>query len=375
MADILSEYVAGLSSLLAPPPETVRGVAAAAPPSYDANQLELAQQMLFQSVALQDELVGRWEVAEDAHDRSVAEVQLLGAAAADLAVAERLARSASDEAAASEAPFRGATTGGNEALIMRALNEPEKLLKPARISAYRARGREARQLQAATWECLQFVRNETVDATKDALANLLVMDLAVLKEAAEIVGDDLSKRISGLAAGLMKMAVAYVLSASDKVRTLIGPENEEKVKQAAFDFIDRLQEEEYIGKGVDKFLNTGGIYEESKVWIQAYDGGNAVLTSAAEDIAALQGSFRGRIKIADVVIKGLAVAKLLPPLNTPPWGPLGIAAAYLGVIGYVLYSAHDHVDSDRYPFFDRVQGVRGTLIADLGLSGSAGASD
>ncbi len=71
------------------------------------------------------------------------------------------------------------------------------------------------------------------------------------------------------------------------------------------------------------------------------------------------------MRIADVVIKGLSVARLFSPLAALPWGPLGMASAYLSVVGYVLYSAHDHVDSDKYAFFDRVQGVRGTLVTEL----------
>ena len=82
----------------------------------------------------------------------------------------------------------------------------------------------------------------------------------------------------------------------------------------------------------------------------------------------LQGSFRGRIRVADIVIKGLSVVRLFSPLAKFPWGPLGMASAYLSVTGYILHSAHDHVDSDHYAFFDRVQGVRGTLISELDIS-------
>jgi len=51
---------------------------------------------------------------------------------------------------------------------------------------------------------------------------------------------------------------------------------------------------------------------------------------------------------------------------------LGMASAYLSVTGYILYSAHDHVDSDQYAFFDRVQGVRSTLVSELNISESGG---
>lgn len=171
--------------------------------------------------------------------------------------------------------------------------------------------------------------------------------------------------IDHVATGLMKTALDYVLVAAAKIRALLGPDAVQRAKEAVLDFIIDLQEYELVSRVVDRFLDTDAIYEEGKGWIQAYDGSEKTLKATAKLIGALQGSFRGRVLVADVVIKGLSVARLLSPLAAPPWGPLGVASAYLTVVGYVLYSAHDHVDSDSFAFFDRVQGVRGTLMAEL----------
>jgi len=64
------------------------------------------------------------------------------------------------------------------------------------------------------------------------------------------------------------------------------------------------------------------------------------------------------VSVADKIISALALAKLVPPLLTPV-GRLGVAAAYLGVIAYLVGSGFDHVDSDRLKLLDRVEGVRG----------------
>lgn len=368
MADVnaLNAYLAGLEAVLPPPTGVVsmRDREAARPLSpYESGQLEQLQQFLQQSQALQEELWQRWQQAQTARERSLAEVQMLGAAAADLAIAERLAYSAGEV----EAPqrMRSALNAGQEQLIRQALESPESLIEPAPLPQARRGGGEKDQLLEATWKCLEAVRKDTARASKDAISSLLAMRLAVVKEAVEMLGADLGRALDETSSGFLKSAVDYVVSAVLKLRLLIGPDGEQEVKQAVLDFLEKVKDEEFINKAVDKFLDTRDVYDESKTWIRAYEGDAAELQRISEEIAALQGSFDGRVKVVNAVVKGLAVVKLLPILATPPWGPLGVAAAYLGVVGYTLYSAHDHVDSGKYAFFDRVRGVRGTLKAEL----------
>ena len=361
---VFLEYVSVLDILLTPPIVDVRGRPVARPAEpFDEAQLAAAELALPISQDVQTLFEEQWRSASTDLERSVAEVRLLGAAAADLAIAERLAHSALGDADDAPSIWRSSVTVGQEALIKRAIEEPEKLLAAERLISYRVG--ESQELLAATYECLRFVRYETIETCGDAFSSMLSVDFSLFKQAAALVDVKIAKHIDKLATGLMKIAVDYVLAAIDKIDTLLGPEVVGRVKEAVLDFIIELQENELVGRAVDKFLNTDAIYEESKGWIQAYDGSKKTLKSTAETIGALQGSFRGRVRIADIVIKGLSVARLLSPLAALPWGPLGMASAYLSVVGYVLYSAHDHVDSDKYTFFDRVQGVRGTLLAEL----------
>jgi len=361
-ASTLSEYVATLDILLPPPAVAVRGQPPA-PLPYDETQAAEAELALHQSRDVQALFEAQWRSAATDFERSVAEVQLLGAAAADLAIAERLARRALGESDEPPALLRSAPSVGHETLIKRALLEPEKLLAPERLISYRVG--ESQELLAATYECLRFVRYETIEACGDAFSSMLAVDFEAFKDAVELLDVDIVKQLDQLATGLMKTALDYVLAAAAKIRALLGPDAVQRAKAAVLDFIVDLQEYELVSRVVDRFLDTDAIYEEGKGWIQAYDGSEKTLESTAKMIGALQGSFRGRVLVADVVIKGLSVARLLSPLAAPPWGPLGVASAYLTMVGYVLYSAHDHVDSDKYAFFDRVQGVRGILMAEL----------
>ncbi len=359
-------YVSTLDILLTPPIVDVRGSTNTRPYDlFDEAQLAQAELALAQSQEMQTLFMEEWQGAATVFERSVAEVRLLGAAAADLAIAERLALSASADSDDAAVGWRSAATLGQEALIKRAIAEPEKLLAAERLISYRVG--ESQELLAATYECLRFVRYETIEACGDAFSSMISMDFSLFKQAAALVDVNTAKRLDKLSSGIRRTAAKYVLSAIDKIGALLGPEAVGRVKKAVVDFMIDLQENKLIGLAVDQFLTTDDIYAESKGWIQAYDGSELVLKSTAEMIGALQGSFRGRVRISDVVIKGLSVARLFAPLATLPWGPLGMASAYLSVVGYVLYSAHDHVDSDKYAFFDRVLGVRGTLMAELAV--------
>lgn len=370
--DIFSAYVTGLGALLTTPGEPKDGERAgeAARPlaPYSAAEIAEAERFLSQSQAVRAELWQRWQAAADDSTRSLAEVQLLGAAAADLAIAERLL---SEMAPPTEKMrTRGQSTSEDGALIRMALTNPEALLRPAPLpEVARAPDQQAEQLKTAVWNCLEAVKTGAAKASKDAFAGLLAPQyLAILEEAAQLLGDQMAARLPDLADKL-KLAVGYILAAHDKLRQLLGPEAEEQIKKAVVDLFGKVQDEKVVAGIVGKFLDTESRYKQSKGWIDAYQGKPTALPATTERIAALQGSFAGRVKIADVIVKGLAAAKLLLTISAvPPVATVIVAAAYLGVIGFVLYSAHDHVDSDRFPFFDRVVGVSGVLKADLGVA-------
>jgi hypothetical protein len=369
-ASVLEGYVSALDTLLIHPSAKTRSRSdESLQGGYDETQLTVAELALPKSQAMQVLLEEQWQNASTAFERSVAEVQLLGMVAADLAIAERLVYNTTGWADDASTVWRSDFTGGSEALIKRAITTPEKLLAAEKLISYRVG--EWQELLAATFECLRFVRYETIVTCGDAVTNLLTVDIALLKKAARIARIDIDKPVDKILTRPKKIAEGYVVAAMDKLDALIGIDVVSRVKESAVDFILESQENILVGRVVDKFLDTDAIYEESKGWIRAYEGDEEALRPTAALIGALHGSFRGRIRIANIVIAGLSVVRLFSPLVSFPWGPLGMTSAFLSVIGYVLFSAHDHVDSDRYVFFDRVQGVRSTLISELNISGTS----
>ncbi|NOZ51375.1 MAG: hypothetical protein GXP37_15225 [Chloroflexi bacterium] len=362
---VLSTYLTDLRQLLPVPELTARAGEAVRPAEpYSDEQIEAALAFLQKSQLLQDALEQEWLQATDAYERSRAEVRMLAAAAADLAIAERLLSQPGTGAA--PAATRGTTLVSYERLIQQALAEPERLLTPAPLPGYR--GQSQLEVQAAAYKCLHAVQAGAIDASIDTITNLLAMDFAVVKEAAETVGLDPGTWMKDHANSAIQAAVQYVLRANEKLRLLLGPGGEETVRRGIAELLDSISGEEFIAQLIVKFLHIDTVIDESKDWIGAYQGEETVLLRTAQEIAALQGSFEGRMKIADVVVKGLAVVKVLGVIATQPLAPMLVAGAYLGLEGYILYSAHDHIDSDKYAFFDRVRGVRGTLMTQLRVS-------
>ncbi len=368
--DVVKAYVADLAILLTPPSTvtTSRSGEAARPVSpYAAPEIEAALRLLGQSDALQDTLWQQWQGAADSYQRSRAEVQLLAAAAADLAIAERLLAPDLEVAVSGK---KRSSTAGNEGLITQALENPDKFLTPTiKVSSSRSGAAARKALSEASFKCLDDIEAMTFKASKDALEGLLVMPLAVVKEAAEMLGVDIADKLRESTVATIQLAVNYILKASAKIRLLLGEQGEEQIKKGVTVFLEKLKDDKAIRDAIARWVDTKAIFEEGKTWIEAYGGEDVKLAEARDQIVLLQGSFAGRARIADVVVKGLAVVKLVPAVwTTLPWGPLAVAAAYLGVVGFVLFSALDHADSDRFASFDRVHGVRGILKAQLGVA-------
>lgn len=370
--DSLSAYLAGLSILVPPAPIAQfayhhAGELAPRPAApagmYGLAEFEEAGSFLLRSQALHRDLHKRWQDTGDEHERSKLEVQLLGAAAADLLIAERLVASLPGLYAQTGELQRGVTLADEAPLIHQAIAQPESLL--VYVAPNRWRGAERAQLLETTHQSLEAIRTQAGKASQDAVTELLAMNFAIVKQAVELLGAEIAAKLRAAALDTASLAIEYVLTANDKIHAVLGAEGERMLKEATVRFLDDLRYGELMGRTLEKFLQTEVIYEEGKAWIGAYPGDITLLAGTAERMATLQGSFAGREKVARTVLKGLAVVKLLPPLQAPPWGPLGVAGAYLAVLAYLLYSAYDHVDSDRYPFFDRVKGVRGILKTEL----------
>ncbi|MCO6449936.1 MAG: hypothetical protein J5I90_04015 [Caldilineales bacterium] len=379
--DIFASYVNGIDALLTPSDprlETARsrdGEAVKPPSPFDDAQILQAQQLLQQQPQVVVELLNRWQAATTAQSRSVEEVRILGSAAADLAMAERLLYGVVDESEIVEAVERSDTTGGDEETIRLALTNPEALLTPARLpGAYRAPEDARDALLAATYASLEGIKQGAADASVDAITGLLSRDLLLLKEAAEFVSKDLVDQLLDISISVVKSAVEYLLSATDKLKLLMTPQAQQQMIDGALDLLDKIGDDKSVMIGLGKLLATDAVYNEASGWIRGYTGSMEAMPPLTEQIVALQGSYAGRVKLLKSIAKGLAIAGRLLALGTVTiaWAPLAIVGAYIAMVAYALYSAFDHIDSTRFPYFDRVVGVRTVVQQGLAVSPAAG---
>ncbi len=287
---------------------------------------------------------------EDSWGRSQIEIQLMAAAAADLAIAGELIET-------EKQPLRGDEDLWK--LIKTGLTEPSALLQPGiRPAHYRGADRD---LLATVYQVLNSIEESAIETVADAITGALTLNLAVLREATRMAGADLRQLLKDLGA---EEATAFVGEALRKMLSLLGEDNLSHIEQIAGEVFEKLREKTAVASYIKDFLDTKTIYNEGRRLVQAYDGPDKDLARLTPKILKLEGSFRGRNRLAATLIRLMAFIKLIPAMKTLPWGPLASASGYALIIAYELYSAHDHVDSDRFAFFDRVTGVR-TLLYTL----------
>ncbi|MGQ9490047.1 MAG: hypothetical protein ACUVR4_01865 [Anaerolineae bacterium] len=214
------------------------------------------------------------------------------------------------------------------------------------------------ELEAAVHAALASIRGDVVTTGTHIVEGLLLLDAALLREALATVGSDLAGRLGLDLASLGAHALRFVLMANEKLLALLGLDALQEARKLLADWIEQLRQGTLFPRLADRILRTRATEAEVRRWVAAYQGPEPALWTARAAVDQLAGHFAAKARLADKVVTGLAVAKVLPPLLTPA-GRLAVAAAYLALLAYLVGSGYDHVDSDRVKLLDRVEGVRG----------------
>lgn len=305
--------------------------------------------------------------ADDVLARQVAEIRLLAACTADLEIADDLVNL---ERGTPRLTSRGRYGSGVSRDLLKLLTmSDEEVVKQAltprrRRGVTRAAGPPADRLKEAVDTALDHMSESTADAGQRAIEGLVLMDAALLLEAVRIVSDDVADMLGEGFSRLMQTAARYVLAAYDKVSLLLGAEKMAEIREQVLAWIKELKEGELFPVLVEKLFQTEPLKEEVTGWLAASAASATTLAEARAAVEQLDTAFASKTELADKVISSMALVKLLPPAMTPV-GRLVIAAVYLGLVGYVVFTGYDHVDSDRYRLIDRVSGVRQVALEAL----------
>ncbi len=309
----------------------------------------------------------------DPNQRELAQLQLLAAAAMDLSIANDLVRRA-EAGVPDEVVERGATLPTTLRELQSVLSIPteqgiQALMKTARLMERGAAPTDPQAAKAALRETVESaladIREDAAAVGQAAFVALAELPTPPIQQAASAVLSELMLKVGESASALVSKAASLVVQAIDKLMAALGKEAQDAARQQAAEWIKDLQkgtlfdtllkqlyEPELIQKDVDKALE------------QTSDGTTAEpFNTASQRVSELAAKFRKQKQVLTYVIHGLTFAR--PWLMTlPPWGPLGITAAYVVGIGYIVYAGGDYVDWFRTGATERlnfVPGVR-TLV-------------
>jgi hypothetical protein len=202
---------------------------------------------------------------------------------------------------------------------------------------------------------------------KDALAGLLGLDTALLKQAAQLISGELAELVAKLgeqASLLAARAVKFLLQASDSLLAALGQDAASALRQQVADWLDQIQQGDSVAQLIGTVLQADAARAGVAELVSASQASAEVLGQTVANVEALPGSFAGRTKLAGQILAGIAVLKRIPATRLP-MVEVATAAVYIGLLGFVVYTGSDYVDAPRLERIGRVPGVLQVVEAGL----------
>jgi hypothetical protein len=325
--------------------------------------------------AVLTEATARGLESADREQRELAELQLIAAAAYDLAVANDLAYLAEDGPTDRAERSAGLAIFSDDTLLtilttpqeagMRALMEAELAASRSPLPRSLPAAKEA--LREAIEGALQDISADAARTGQTALGGLVTMQLSTVKEAASVVLRELMARLSDGVSVLLRKAAQLVAQAIDKLLRVLGKEAQDEWRQKVAGWIEDLQSGGLFSTLLGKLYETERIERELVALVDAVPDtvDPALLHEAQRRVDELALRFGKQRKTVEWVLRALGVAQNWM-LGVQPWGPLAYVSAHSAVIGYVVYTGGDYVDWYRGGGrLDAVDGVRTAVLREL----------
>ncbi len=394
----VADYTGQLRGLFAIPKEpartevTMRGSGGLSPELL-ANR---AQQLVVSSQRVGALTAGLLDSSE-INPREAAEIKLLAQATAEVEVAQALLETAAEQGRVTT----GVTMrGGSTIMVQQSLNDlarvleapvdagagivskttREIILQPKDLESARA------ELQKHVNSSLDYIYRRACQVGGQVLRDLLLMDVATVVSGVSLVSQDAAQAIDRLVAGIGKAAlslatsgVQLLLHAYDWVITLIGKDAESSARKQVGEWVDNLRAESKNGDSsgpfgllIDRIYTPKTVKDEVARWTPASTAPLDKVNKASETVKGLADKYKAKTDQVEKLSKAVAIARKLPMLAAPQAQAL-VAAVEIGLMGYVIYTGYDHVDSGRLVFFkrfnvnipSRVDGVRKTVSQAL----------
>ncbi|HRX03180.1 MAG TPA: hypothetical protein P5148_08545, partial [Anaerolineae bacterium] len=201
---------------------------------------------------------------------------------------------------------------------------------------------------------------------RGTVASLVGLDPALLKQAAGMLGSELSQALTKLGENVTRLvskAVAFIVQAYDSLLAALGQDAASALRVQAAEWVEKLQQGEALTELADALYQTDDMKLRVAALIEGSGAPGPVLGKTQSDVEALSPSFQSRIKLAGQIRAGLGLLKFIPAAK----GPLELATGvlYLALLGYVVVAGADYVDAPRLARIGRVPGVLETIQTGL----------
>ena len=327
-----------------------------------------------------------------AAEQEAAELRLLAQAAAEIKLAGGLLQAAHDFKEGSELD---STTRAGDAGISQSIEEIARLLETplgVEFAATETRGPQDRpqefgaakmDLHSEAERSLRVISKQAARVSSKAVQALLAFDPAILKkglagfskDAAEVI-DSVVNAVSKFVRRIAQAAASLLLQVHEWVLRLLGKDLEGKARKQISDWLDKWvkgeDEQTLTERLVEAVFAVETIRTETDAWLKDTKAPTRQINQAAESVQALADKYKTKAEQVEKFLKGIGLLKLTP-ISSLPQIQMVIAGVVACLLGYVVYTGYDHVDSGRIVFLerfgveipDRVQGVRATVKTAL----------
>jgi hypothetical protein len=271
-------------------------------------------------------------------------LQLVAAAALDLAVADDLARADEDGTGVAQ---RGGVPLPQE--LFEILGIPQEAGIAAVLGRDRSgeRGNGPGDPRKDVLTAANAVLEDILDATAKASGTLTVGLLAIpalpLKEAGAAVGHELLERLGTQLSLVLRKAVALVVKAIEKIAMALGPVVRDAAREEAVDWLTRLQRGEVLRVLLTWLYEPQLIAAEVRGLVAAGGADQQALREITSRLDELGSRFGKHAKAIEWVARGLALVRGWL-LGLQPWGPVVLVSTHVMALGYIVYLGGDYAD-------------------------------
>jgi len=331
-----------------------------------------------------------------------AELKLLAQAEAEFKVASVLLQCAEDEMRGAKTGTRrsGSTTAIALIELANVLDAPlEQGLEPFLVKKVHRGGKSTSQSKACqalkdqARRSLNSISKNSANTSSVALNTLFSLDSKLLEKGISLVSKEMAEKLEKICADLsatvkklINGAVRLMLQAYDWVLSLIGKDVEQTARKKIEEWIDALRAEHknkddvpgLASQLIERIFTTEQIMAQVNTWVDQSKKKTAELAKTSEDLSRLSEGFQLKVKRVQGTITTIGTVRQFVRIGSVKFPPLAAvlphlellsAAIIVSMMGYVIFTGYDHVDTGAATFMkrfsvkipDRVQGVRKTV--------------